>query len=128
MGKSKDNNDLFRKIASVKKEIEEHRTKARKKNKLLSESLELLRMEMQISRNRLAGVPKKDWVKKSDKGLTFIPLVLQTHKIIHDSITAINILKDRREPSAEKVKPFRIVDELPDEGMKKLINLLKNRN
>ena len=128
MAKTKENNILFRQISAVEKEIEALREKAGGKNELLSESLEIMRMEMQISKNRLAQIPKKEWIKKTKSGLTFIPLVLQTHQIIQDSITAINALKDLPPASSKKTKPYRVIDEFHDEGMKTLINLLKNRN
>lgn len=128
MAKPKDKNVLFRQISEVEKEIEALREKASEKNELLSESLELMRLEMQISKNRLAQIPKKEWVKKTRSGLTFIPLVLQTHQIIQDSITAINALKNLSDPASKKTKPPRMIDEFHDEGMRTLINLLKNKN
>jgi len=128
MAKPKDKNVLFRQISEVEKEIEALREKASEKNELLSESLELMRLEMQISKNRLAQIPKKEWVKKTRSGLTFIPLVLQTHQIIQDSITAINALKNLSDPALKKTKPHRMIDEFHDEGMRTLINLLKNKN
>jgi len=119
MAKTGNESDLLNQMETLEKQIEAFRSQKGEQDRLVSETLAYMRAEINIAKNRLSEIPQKAWVKKTRHGETFIPLLLQTHRMISDSIAILS-----RSRPAFKKEPY-LHDTACDEDVRELISRLR---
>ena len=71
------------------------------------------------AKRRLAKMPIRDWIIEKKSGTGFIPLVLQTQKMLKDVITILNT------NALTSVGKKKLGKSKEDEGKKKILEILK---